>query len=86
MAKKTIRIPEDVYERLEARKRDGETFTELLERLLDRLVDREKGVNAGFGAWVDTDKSSYMRDAHEQLNEGAEDAVSEFRKRTDDDR
>ncbi|NUE02312.1 hypothetical protein HUB97_07390 [Halorubraceae archaeon YAN] len=32
---KTIGVKEDVYDRLKARKRDGESFTDLVDRLLD---------------------------------------------------
>jgi predicted CopG family antitoxin len=35
MGTKTIGLREDVYERLRARKRDGESFTDLVDRLLD---------------------------------------------------
>lgn len=35
MGTKTIGITEDVYERLKARKREGESFTELVDRLMD---------------------------------------------------
>jgi predicted CopG family antitoxin len=64
MATKTIRISEEVYERLEARKREGESFTDVIERLLDDNPD----FYAGFGAWEGTDKPEAMREAHESLN------------------
>jgi predicted CopG family antitoxin len=35
MATKTIGLREDVYERLKARKRDDESFTDLIDRLID---------------------------------------------------
>ncbi|WP_135305998.1 antitoxin VapB family protein [Haloarcula amylovorans] len=35
MGTKTIGVRDDVYERLKARKREGESFTELMDRLLD---------------------------------------------------
>jgi len=35
MGTKTIGVKEDVYDRLKARKRDGESFTDLVDRLLD---------------------------------------------------
>lgn len=35
MGTKTIGVREDVYERLKARKREGESFTDLLDRLID---------------------------------------------------
>lgn len=47
MATKTIGITEEVYGRLKARKRDGESFTELIDRLLE-----ETGADwrVGFGS------------------------------------
>lgn len=35
MGTKTIGVREEVYERLSARKRDNESFTDLLDRLMD---------------------------------------------------
>ena len=45
MATKTIRITEEVYDRLEARKREDESFTDLLAR----LTKQERDIYAGFG-------------------------------------
>jgi len=41
MSTKSVRLDEDVYERIAARKRDGETFSEAIERLTGEytLVD-----------------------------------------------
>jgi predicted CopG family antitoxin len=53
MGTKTIGLREEVYERLKARKREGESFTELLDRLLDETtVDWREGfgtLSAGEG-------------------------------------
>lgn len=68
MGTRTIRVSDDVYDRLEARKRDDESFTELLRR----LTEQERDIYAGFGVWEGTDRPERMRDAHEQLNEGLE--------------
>ena len=38
MATKTIGITEPVYNRLRAHKREGESFTELIDRLLDEIA------------------------------------------------
>lgn len=44
MATKTIGITDDVYERLAARKRGDESFTELIDRLLEEATpDWRKG-------------------------------------------
>ncbi|AZH25891.1 antitoxin VapB family protein [Haloplanus aerogenes] len=47
MASKNIAIKEDVYERLKAHKRGGESFSETLDRLLHEL-DSDWRTNAGF--------------------------------------
>jgi len=46
MGSKTIGLREDVYERLKARKRDDESFTDLVNRLLD---ERDTDWREGFG-------------------------------------
>jgi len=64
----TIRVREDVKKRLEALKRDDETFNELL----DRLSRSEKNVEAMAGFLSDFDDGELeeeMRDTHEALNE-----------------
>lgn len=35
MGTKSVRLDEDVYETIKAHKRDGETFSEAIERLID---------------------------------------------------
>jgi predicted CopG family antitoxin len=47
MTTKTIHVSEEVYDRLKPRKRDDESFTDLLER----LAEEERDIYAGFGAW-----------------------------------
>lgn len=82
MGTKTIRVSDEIYERLEARKREGESFTDLL----DRLTEEDRDIYAGFGAWADTDATEKMREAHETLNEDVDDDSSEFRDVAEDDR
>lgn len=43
MGTKTIRVREDVYERLQAQKRPDESFSDLLGRLADRKTAFERG-------------------------------------------
>ena len=47
MGTKTIGVKDEVYERLQARKRDDESFTDLMDRLLD---DTTADWRAGFGS------------------------------------
>lgn len=64
----TIRVSEEVKERLESLKRDDETFSELL----DRLSRREKDVEemAGFlEDFDDGDLEDDVTDTHDALNE-----------------
>ncbi|WP_132058483.1 antitoxin VapB family protein [Halorussus amylolyticus] len=75
MGTKTIRVSEEIYDRLEARKRESESFTDLLAR----LTEEERDIYAGFGAWANTDATEKMREAHENLNESLDDDTSEFR-------
>lgn len=75
MATKTIRVTEEIYERLEARKRADESFTDLFAR----LTERERDIDAGFGAWEGTDRPERMRAAHEELNESLDADTEEFR-------
>jgi predicted CopG family antitoxin len=82
MGTKTIRVSEEIYERLEARKREDESFTDLLER----LTDEERDIYAGFGAWADSDATEKMREAHERLNEDVDDDATTFRDAAEDDR
>ncbi|ELZ44298.1 hypothetical protein C464_15735 [Halorubrum coriense DSM 10284] len=60
MPTKTIGVREEVYERLRARKRDDESFTDLIDRLID---ESEGGWREGFG--------SLSPEAADSLREGA---------------
>jgi predicted CopG family antitoxin len=70
MGTKTIGVREDVYERLRARKRDDESFTDLMDRLLDESkVDWREG----FGTLDEDDAAELeelVKQSRERLNEG----------------
>lgn len=51
MATKNISLREEVYERLRAHKREGESFSDVIER----LTERESDVWAGYGTLRDVD-------------------------------
>jgi len=74
MPTKTIRVSEDVYDRLKTRKREDESFTDLL----DRLVEQERDIYAGFGAWEKA--AEEMEETHERMNEEMEEEVEKFEK------
>lgn len=65
MGTRTIRVREDVYERLKARKRPGESFSDLL----DRLTDREADFEAGFGALADVDFDGALAELEDRFDE-----------------
>lgn len=82
MGTRTIRVSDEVYERLKVRKREEESFTDLL----DRLTEEDRDIYAGFGAWADTDATEKMREAHEELNRDVDDDSTTFRDVADDER
>ena len=70
MGTKTIGIRDDVYERLKARKREDESFTDLTNRILDEMtVDWREG----FGTLSERDADELeqiVEDSCNQTNEG----------------
>jgi predicted CopG family antitoxin len=62
MAANTIEISEDVYERLQARKQDDESFTDLINRLLDETTADWRD---GFGT-LDEDETEELEQAAEE--------------------
>lgn len=65
MGTKTIRVREEVYERLAARKRPDESFSDLL----DRLTDRERAFETGFGTLEDVDFEGALDELEDRLAE-----------------
>lgn len=70
MADKTIRVSEDTWRRLRDRKRDDETFDEVVAR----LAGEDKW--SGFGALSETGISEGMEDAHDRLESELRDDVA----------
>lgn len=70
MGTKTIGIRDDAYERLKARKRDDESFTDLVNRLLD---ETEASWREGFGT-LDADEveelEHLVKASREQMSGG----------------
>ncbi|KDS91321.1 hypothetical protein FK85_03705 [Halorubrum saccharovorum] len=73
MPTKTIGVREEVYERLRARKRDDESFTDLIDRLID---ESEGDWRDGFGS-LSTEEADSLREAaaasRERFDESAGD-------------
>lgn len=65
MGTKTIRVKEEVYERLRACKRPDESFSDLL----DRLTDRDAQFERGFGALADVEFEDGLAELDERLDE-----------------
>ena len=78
MGTKTIRLREDVYERIKARKREDETFSEAIDRLTGGPSLTE------LAAVVDEDRARRMRQAAERADEGDANEVEELLDRFDD--
>lgn len=71
MPTKSVRIDESLYERIEAHKREDETFSEAIERLIGgySLLD--------FAGGLDEDDADRMREAIDEANEEYTDSLSE---------
>jgi len=65
MGTKTIGVKDDIYERLKARKRDDESFTDLLNRLLEETTAEWQ---EGFGT-LDADEAAALEEVVEQSRE-----------------
>lgn len=75
MGTRMVRIDEDLYERIEARKRDGETFSETINRLvaspslldLVGILDEEDATE--FEAAIEEADAAYDEDLEEVVEE-----------------
>ena len=78
MGTKTVRLREDVYERIRARKREEETFSEAVDRLTGDPSLAE------LGGIFDDDQVEEMRDAIDAADEADAGHVEELLERFDD--
>lgn len=70
MGTKTIGLQDDVYERLKARKRDDESFTDLVDRLLEEATaDWQEGFGT-LSSEEATELEDIVADSRRQLGEG----------------
>ncbi|WP_128478817.1 antitoxin VapB family protein [Halorussus pelagicus] len=74
MGTKTISLGEEAYERLKSRKREGESFTDVVLRLTEENED----VLQGFGAWKDTDLRNAVEEGREEYDRDYEKRYSEL--------
>jgi predicted CopG family antitoxin len=73
MGTKTIGLRDDVYERLKARKREGESFTDLMDRLMD---ETKPDWRDGFGTLEDEagdELERIVRESRQATGEGLSD-------------
>ena len=74
MATRSVRIDESVYERIEAHKREDETFSEAIERLIGRcsLLDFTGGLSEAeadeLREIIDDANEEYSEDLSEELD------------------
>lgn len=68
MGTKTIGIRDETYERLKARKRDDESFTELVERLLDEATVEWRD---GFGTLATDEMADLERAVERSRRQGS---------------
>lgn len=67
MGDKTIRVSEETWRKLRARKRGNESFGAVIER---ELVDEDP--LAGFGSWSDTEIDESVREVKREMDEDLE--------------
>lgn len=71
-ANEQIRVSETVKRELDKRRREGESFNDVLERILDD----DRDLLAGFGAFKGTDRDDAMHDIHDRGKEKSHDRIS----------
>lgn len=79
-ADKHVRVSEENYERLKARRREGESFDAVVERLLDD----DRDLLAGFGAWEGTDQREVVEELHERGERESAERVEQIARRRSD--
>ncbi|WP_132059004.1 antitoxin VapB family protein [Halorussus amylolyticus] len=72
--KTTISLPDEVYDRLEARRRDGESLVEVIDRL---MADDEATIYDGFGILAETDIESAVAEVKREMDEDFEKRIDE---------
>lgn len=70
MGTKTIGLREDVYERLKARKRDDESFTELVDRLLDEATPDWREGFGTLSAAEGEELERIVKESRQRMGEG----------------
>jgi predicted CopG family antitoxin len=75
----SIRISEETKRKLEARKQEGESFDDLL----DRLARTEKDIEE-MGGWLDEDEAEELEEHVQEKREELNESLKQRKGRTDD--
>lgn len=70
----TLSLPDEAYDRLEARRRDGETLADVI----DRLDDDEIDIYRGFGIFADTDIERAVAEVEREMDADFEERIDEM--------
>jgi predicted CopG family antitoxin len=77
----SIRVSEDLRERLKTRKRGDESYEDVIERLLDD----DRDLLAGFGAWEETDRLDAFERVHEDHERRSKERIERLARNRDED-
>ena len=80
-ADEQIRVSERVKRELDRRRRAGESYNDVLERVLEE----ERDLLAGFGAFKGTDRGEAMREMHERGKEQSRERIEAMAQRRSDE-
>ncbi len=73
-ADEQIRVSARVKEELDRRRREGESYNDVLERVLEE----DRDLLAGFGAFVGTDRGDVTREVHDRGRERSRERVEKM--------
>ena len=74
MATKTLSIKEDVYNRLKSLKREGESFSDEV----DRVTKGREDYTEGFGRWKGSDLKKTIQENREEIEKDFEEREDAF--------
>ena len=79
-ANKQIRVSDTVKDEIERRRREGESYNDVLERLFGTARDRDRDLLAGAGFW----SSETAERARETREASEEKSIERMRRRSED--
>ena len=71
MAQKTIRISEEVYEKLKKIRMENESISDVINRVLEAKIEPSKDIRKAHGLWKDLPEEviKIMQTAHRELRD-----------------